>query len=127
LPGLKAIGVRSFIQQGALVELLSEWSGESFPLYALYPSGHLPAAKVRAFIDFIQSRVAGADGMADEGSGRWHSHVSARSSRQPAQGSLRSLMTTSCLTFGNFGTIECTRSTNSSLTSSVDAPAWSIV
>src|ERR1700722_19947441 len=64
---VKAIGVRSFIEQGALVELLSDWSGESFPLYALYPSGHLPAAKVRAFIDFVQSRVALVHGMANEG------------------------------------------------------------
>jgi DNA-binding transcriptional LysR family regulator len=63
---VKAIGVRNLIQQGALVEVLSGWPGESFPLYALYPSGHLPAAKVRAFIDFVQSRVARADGMADE-------------------------------------------------------------
>jgi DNA-binding transcriptional LysR family regulator len=68
---VKAIGVRSFIQQGALVELLSDWLGESFPLYALYPSGHLPAAKVRAFIDFVQSRVVRADGMADEAPGEW--------------------------------------------------------
>jgi len=64
---VKAIGVRSFIEQGALVELLSDWLGESFPLYALYPSGHLPAAKVRAFIDFVQSRVALVHGMANEG------------------------------------------------------------
>jgi DNA-binding transcriptional LysR family regulator len=67
----KEIGVRSFVQQGALVELLSEWSGESFPLYALYPSGHLPAAKVRAFIDFVQSRVARPDGMTDNAPGEW--------------------------------------------------------
>ena len=64
---VKAIGVRSFIEQGALVELLSDWLGESFPLYALYPSSHLPAAKVRAFIDFVQSRVALVHDMADEG------------------------------------------------------------
>jgi DNA-binding transcriptional LysR family regulator len=63
---VKAIGVRNLIQQGSLVEVLSGWLGESFPLYALYSSGHLPAAKVRAFIDFVQSRVARADGMADE-------------------------------------------------------------
>ena len=55
---VKAIGVRHLIEQGALVEVLSDWSGESFPLYALYPSRHLPAAKVRAFIDFVQSRLA---------------------------------------------------------------------
>jgi DNA-binding transcriptional LysR family regulator len=54
---VKAIGVRHLIEQGALVELLTDWRGESFPLYALYPSRHLPAAKVRAFIDFIQSRL----------------------------------------------------------------------
>jgi DNA-binding transcriptional LysR family regulator len=87
---VKAIGVRSFIEQGALVELLSEWSGESFPLYALYPSGHLPAAKVRAFIDFVQSRVARADGTADEGPGEWRVR-GAPSSRErkikPAAGS----------------------------------------
>ena len=68
---VKAIRVRSFIEQGALVELLSDWSGESFPLYALYPSGDLPAAKVRAFIDFFAVARTRADGMADEGSGRW--------------------------------------------------------
>ena len=68
---MKEIGVRSFIQQGALVELLSDWLGESFPLYALYPSGHLPAAKVRAFIDFVQSHVALPDGMTDEAPGEW--------------------------------------------------------
>lgn len=58
---VKAIGVQRFIQDGALVELLSDWSGESFPLYALYPSRHLPPAKVRAFIDFVQSRLVRPD------------------------------------------------------------------
>jgi DNA-binding transcriptional LysR family regulator len=54
---VKAIGVRHLVEQGALVELLPDWLGESFPLHALYPSRHLPAAKVRAFIDFVQSRL----------------------------------------------------------------------
>ena len=58
---VKAIGVRHLIEQGALVELLPDWLGDSFPLYALYPSRHLPAAKVRAFIDFVQSHLVGAD------------------------------------------------------------------
>jgi DNA-binding transcriptional LysR family regulator len=56
---VKAIGVRSLLDRGALVELLPDWQGERFPLYALYPSRHLPAAKVRAFIDFVQSRLTG--------------------------------------------------------------------
>jgi DNA-binding transcriptional LysR family regulator len=54
---VKAIGVQALLDQGALVELLPDWSGERFPLYALHPSRHLPPAKVRAFIDFVQARV----------------------------------------------------------------------
>ena len=58
---VKAIGVAHFIQQGALVELLPDWHGESFSLYALYPSRHLPPAKVRAFIDFVHLRLVPAE------------------------------------------------------------------
>lgn len=54
---IKAIGVQHLIRQGALVEVLPDWHGESFPLYALYPSRHLAPAKVRAFIDFVQSHL----------------------------------------------------------------------
>jgi DNA-binding transcriptional LysR family regulator len=58
---VKAIGVRDLLEKGVLVELLPGWSGEAFPLYALYPSSHLPAAKVRAFIDFVRELIAGHD------------------------------------------------------------------
>lgn len=54
---MKAIGVRDLLASGALVALLDDWQGERFPLYALYPSRHLPAAKVRAFIDFALGLV----------------------------------------------------------------------
>ena len=50
---IKASGVQELIDKGRLVELLGDFTGESFALYALYPSRHLPAAKVRAFIDFV--------------------------------------------------------------------------
>lgn len=50
---VKAIGMRDLLEEGAFVELLPDWHGEAFPLYALYPSRHLPAAKVRAFIEFV--------------------------------------------------------------------------
>ena len=56
---IKAIGVRDLLEKGRLVELLPDWSGQVFPLYALYPSGHLPAAKVRAFIDFVSEVIEG--------------------------------------------------------------------
>lgn len=50
---MKAEGVKELLAQGDLVELMTDWTGEKFQLFALYPSRHLPAAKVRAFIDFI--------------------------------------------------------------------------
>lgn len=43
---------RDYIDRGELELLFPDWCGETFPLYALYPSRHLPPAKVRAFIDF---------------------------------------------------------------------------
>jgi DNA-binding transcriptional LysR family regulator len=63
---VKRIGVQRLIQQGSLIEVLRDWRGESCPLYALYPSRHLPAAKVRALVDFIQSHVKSADSMGDQ-------------------------------------------------------------
>ena len=54
---VKAIGVQRHIERGRLVEVLPDWLGDTFPLYALYPSRHLPAAKVRAFADFVESRL----------------------------------------------------------------------
>ena len=59
----KAIGVQQQVQQGMLSPVLADWSGETFPLYALYPSRHLPAAKVRAFIDFVQRHLPGVHGI----------------------------------------------------------------
>lgn len=50
---VKARGVTDLLAEGRLDELLAGWKGECFPLYALYPSRHLPPAKVRAFIDFV--------------------------------------------------------------------------
>ena len=64
---VKAIGVQHLIDRGDLVELLADWSGQNFPLYALYPSRHLPAAKVRAFIDFVQARLVRGREMASAG------------------------------------------------------------
>jgi DNA-binding transcriptional LysR family regulator len=46
------IGCAELLRTGRLVELLPEWSGERFPLYAIYPSRLHRAAKVRAFIEF---------------------------------------------------------------------------
>lgn len=47
------LGVESAISDGRLIELFADWPDEYFPLYALYPSRHLPPAKVRAFLEFV--------------------------------------------------------------------------
>lgn len=52
-----AVAVRDLLESGKLVELFPEWSDEKFPLYAYYPSRHFPAAKVRAFVEFILQAV----------------------------------------------------------------------
>src|SRR5258707_53820 len=49
-----AIGLAPFLARGDLVPILPEWSEELYPLYAYHPSRHLPPAKVRAFLDFVQ-------------------------------------------------------------------------
>jgi DNA-binding transcriptional LysR family regulator len=49
-----AIGLAPFLSRGELVQILPNWSKELYPLYAYHPSRHLPPAKVRALLDFIQ-------------------------------------------------------------------------
>jgi DNA-binding transcriptional LysR family regulator len=50
---LLALSVQDQLDRGDLIDLFPDWPDERFPLYALYPSRHLPPAKLRAFIDFI--------------------------------------------------------------------------
>lgn len=45
---IKALGIRELLADGQLVDLFPDWPDKTYPLYALYPSRHLPAAKVRA-------------------------------------------------------------------------------
>jgi DNA-binding transcriptional LysR family regulator len=57
---VKALGIQDLLDDGQLIDLFPDWPDEMFPLYALYPSRHLPAAKVRGFIDWVISVVAPA-------------------------------------------------------------------
>jgi DNA-binding transcriptional LysR family regulator len=52
-----APSVRELLRAGRLVELFPDWPDERFPLYALYPSRRLPAAKLRAFLEFVTELV----------------------------------------------------------------------
>src|SRR6267142_4766808 len=54
---IKALGIQKLLDDGQLIDLFPYWPDERFPLYALYPSRHLPAAKVRAFIDFVMAAI----------------------------------------------------------------------
>jgi DNA-binding transcriptional LysR family regulator len=54
------LGSRELLAEGRVVELFPDWPGELFPLYALYPSRQLRAAKVRAFIEFTVDLLSSA-------------------------------------------------------------------
>jgi DNA-binding transcriptional LysR family regulator len=51
------VGLSSWLRGGQLVQILSEWSEERYPLYAYHASRHLAPAKVRAFLNFVQEIV----------------------------------------------------------------------
>jgi len=51
------VAVRDFLENQQLVELFPDWPDEKFPLYAYFPSRHHPAAKVRAFVEFVLQAV----------------------------------------------------------------------
>jgi DNA-binding transcriptional LysR family regulator len=48
------MGLGPWLASGELVPILPDWAEERYPLYAYHPSRHLPPAKVRAFLDFVQ-------------------------------------------------------------------------
>jgi len=48
------MGLGPWLASGELVQILPDWAEEQYPLYAYHPSRHLPPAKVRAFLDFVQ-------------------------------------------------------------------------
>lgn len=48
-----ALGMDAMLRDGRLIELFPEWNGEVFPLHVYHPSRHLPPAKVRAFLRFV--------------------------------------------------------------------------
>jgi DNA-binding transcriptional LysR family regulator len=51
---------RDLVRDGTLVELFPDWSGELFPLHAIYPSRHQRTAKVRAFVEYVGELLSGA-------------------------------------------------------------------
>lgn len=52
------LGTEDLVASGQVVPVLTDWSDELFPLYALMPSRYQRAARVRAFVDFVIEAVA---------------------------------------------------------------------
>jgi DNA-binding transcriptional LysR family regulator len=52
-----ALAVQDLLAKNQLVELFPEWTDETFPLYAFYPSRQHVPAKVRSFIDFCLETI----------------------------------------------------------------------
>lgn len=55
------LGSDHVLEAGKLVEIFPDWPGETFPLYAIYPSRQHRAAKVRVFTDFCLQLLGAAD------------------------------------------------------------------
>jgi DNA-binding transcriptional LysR family regulator len=68
------LGLEPWLKSGQLSQVLHDWSDEHYPLYAFHPSKHLPPAKVRAFLDFVQliAKEQGAAVRPSDGTARSH-------------------------------------------------------
>jgi DNA-binding transcriptional LysR family regulator len=52
------LGTEELIRTKRLINLFPDWSGERFPLYALYPSRRYLPAKLHAFLEFCSASIA---------------------------------------------------------------------
>jgi len=50
---------REFLADGRLIQVLPEWAEETYPLYAYRHAAPLVSAKVRAFLEFVESSTRG--------------------------------------------------------------------
>jgi len=51
------LGTQELLRSKKLINLFPEWSGEQWPLYALYPSRRYQPAKLKAFLDFCTAAL----------------------------------------------------------------------
>jgi DNA-binding transcriptional LysR family regulator len=52
------LGTQELIRSKQLVNLFPDWSGERFPLYAMYPHRRFVPAKLHAFVEFCSASLA---------------------------------------------------------------------
>ncbi len=72
-----AFGLDTLLESGTLKQILPDWAEERFPLYVYYPSRALAPAKVRAFLGFVDARLAAGSAATP---GNSHIAAAARSS-----------------------------------------------
>jgi DNA-binding transcriptional LysR family regulator len=58
------LGTQDLLRSQKLINLFPEWSGERWPLYALYPSRRYQPAKLKAFLDFCTAALEPQPGRA---------------------------------------------------------------
>jgi len=58
------LGTQELLRSKKLINLFPEWSGERWPLYALYPSRRYQPAKLKAFLDFCTAALEPQSGRA---------------------------------------------------------------
>jgi DNA-binding transcriptional LysR family regulator len=54
------LGTEELFRSKQLVNLFPDWSGERFPLYAMYPRRRFVPAKLHAFVEFCSASIASA-------------------------------------------------------------------
>lgn len=52
------LGTEELIRRKQLVNLFPDWSGERFPLFAMYPRRRFVSAKLHAFVEFCSASIA---------------------------------------------------------------------
>ena len=53
------MGLGAWLRSGKLVQILSDWAEERYPLYAYHHSRQHPAAKISAFLNFVKEIATG--------------------------------------------------------------------
>jgi DNA-binding transcriptional LysR family regulator len=54
------LGTEQLVRGKQLVNLFPDWSGERFPLYAMYPRRTFMPAKLQAFVEFCSASITSA-------------------------------------------------------------------
>jgi DNA-binding transcriptional LysR family regulator len=54
------LGTEQLVRSRQLINLFPDWSGERFPLYAMYPRRRFMPAKLQAFVEFCSASITSA-------------------------------------------------------------------